>query len=576
MTQERINHKHEEASQLGFDHLLSAAEIAGLDNKRFDQYSEWLGNRSASQADSLRSDFDHLLSPTEIAAMDDETLTKYSTWLKSQRQTQAEQAPQPEPRNTLRHQRRTLSKGRALIAAALITTVASVGIGYETGFKPPLPQFGAAPSETQPEATPTPSTAGASEIPGFAYDNPYHIGEGQPQNGTLTLNTGQEVIASLLKKDGLGWMPDGRSPYVTVLDNGKPVRRYFFSGGPDNATYMVQTDGTEPLEQMLINKQLPTSSFVEVFGPDSNTDYRKYYAGITSILQFDKSNPNHLLATYHGENRPSRDASNAFVATIGLAESTDGGQTWVDKGPLIQGTDVAYPGYKDSKGQYRVSGAGQPAAFYNPEDGYVHFAWVDWRADESKPDQIYGARAKANDNGTLGPMEYWTNNGYSTDFNGNKNNLKPIVPVPQDQPAMNYVALPSMTWSTSLNEVIMTDETDIGFAYETSTDFVNWTEPKIMYSFSQQVSITDQDGVLEPFGNSNSGANTGPVQETLSGEPHSILQVGQLWESYPTLWDETKTSSDAVGANVVLLHSAGDNIVPHEPTFMNGTITIQH
>jgi len=476
---------------------------------------------------------------------------------------------QPDPNLPTSPARRKFLK-QVVVGGAGLATAAILGFGYGKIFGfPDLTKIFVSSSSSSS----SPSSENQSQNQVYE-SNSFHIGEGEPRNGTLTLDTSREVIASVFNEH-LGWFPDGRTPYATVKDNnGNNVRRYFFSGGPDNASYMVQTDGSKPLEQMLIDKQIKKSDFVEVLSPDTTKDYRKYYTGITSILQFDKSNQNHLLATYHAENRPTRDASKQFVATIGLAESFDGGFTWKDKGPFITGTNVATPGYKDSKGEYRVSGAGQPAAFYNPVDGYVHFAWVDWRADETKPDQIYGARAKANDNGTLGQLEYWTENGYSTNLDGN--NLKSIVPVPQDQPEIIYTALPSMAWSTTLNKMVITGESDNGFWYATSTDFVNWTKPKIIYGFSQSIMVDDPDKILGPYDiatpKPGDSPTLTPAQTPIAGLPHSILQPGQLWESYPMLWDESMPSSDVLGENVVLLHSAGNNIVAHQPTFLRGTI----
>ena len=122
---------------------------------------------------------------------------------------------------SIKTSRRKLS-GNKLIVAASLMAVASAGFGYGIGFNPL--DLGKATASAQLES------------------NPYHIGEGQPRNGTLNLDTSHEVIASVLNKH-LGWIPDGRSPYVTVKDdNGDNVRRYFFSGGPGNASYMVQTD----------------------------------------------------------------------------------------------------------------------------------------------------------------------------------------------------------------------------------------------------------------------------------------------------------------------------------------------
>lgn len=352
----------------------------------------------------------------------------------------------------------------------------------------------------------------------------------EPKTPTMIL--GDEETS--LQQEMLGymsWTPDGPITYWTTAE-GK--RNYLLTGGQDNATYMLNTDGKRTLKDIIASGEINQDSFKKVYGPDSNVKYRREYAGITSVLQIDKQNPNHLLGIAHCEQRTSRDASGDYNATIGLAESTDGGNTWDDKGPLIVGTDVKEPGGG------RVSGAGQPSAVLNQEDGNVYIMYIDWSATGKHKDQLYMARAKANDNGTLGEMEYYKDDGFSANLEADKQ--KPVIPV-SDGSNLVYMALPHVSWNKDLNLYMCEGESDTGFWMATSPDLLNWSKPEIVYDFTQR-----------------------------GGKPHSILKSGEKWDSYPTALSEDQPNSELTDNHGIFYHSSGDNLSPHEPATVDFTL----
>lgn len=344
----------------------------------------------------------------------------------------------------------------------------------------------------------------------------------QPKAGTMVL--GQEEKVFLEEMVGYAsWTPDGPITYWTTKD-GK--RRYLLTGGQDNATYMLESDGKRTLKEIMGSGEINENSLKKVYGPDQNVTYRREYAGITSVLQLDKSNPDHLLGIAHCEERTSRDASGDYTSTIGLTESFDGGLTWEDKGALIKGTDVKAPGGG------KVSGAGQPSALVNEKDGNVYIMYIDWSAKGNHKDQLYLARTKANDNGSLGNLEFLTNNGFS---GFNPDQLKPVIPVPEGSDLV-YTALPHLSWNEEMNQYMCEGESDKGFWMATSPDLLNWSKPEIVYDFAQR-----------------------------GGKPHSILNPGEKWDSYPTALSEEYATSQTTGKNGIFYHSSGDNIVPHVP-----------
>ena len=352
----------------------------------------------------------------------------------------------------------------------------------------------------------------------------------QPSTGTMVLGE-QETSLHEEMLGYMSWTPDGPITYWTTAE-GK--RRYLLTGGQDNATYMLESDGKRTLKDIMASGEINQNSFKEVYGPDQNVEYRREYAGITSVLQIDKSNQDHLLGIAHCEQRTSRNASGDYTATVGLAESFDGGSTWQDKGPLIIGTDVKAPGGG------RVSGAGQPSAVLNQNDGYAYIMYIDWSAKGQHPDQLYMARAKANDNGTLGQVEYYTNNGFSNE--ADINTLKSVIPVPTGS-NMVYEALSHMSWNTDLNQYTCQGECDTGFWTANSSDLLNWSEPQIIYNFTQR-----------------------------GGKPHSILKPGEKWDSYPTALSEDQPDSEVTDKSGIFYHSSGDNLTPHEPATVDFTI----
>lgn len=388
-----------------------------------------------------------------------------------------------------------LSRRKFLIGGGLAAT--GFGLGYLTKFK--LPDLGKL--------------------------LPFQENE-QPKPGTMVLGNEEKVF----QNEMIGyasWTPDGP---ITYYETASGKRRYLLTGGQDNATYMLESDGKKTLKEIMASSEINENSFKKVYGPDANAQYRREYAGITGILQIDKSNKDHLLGVAHCEERTSRDASGDYTSTIGLTESFDGGLTWEDKGPLIVGTDVKAPGGG------RVSGAGQPSVVLNEKDGYAYIMYIDWSAKGKHPDQLYLARAKTNDNGTLGQIEYYTKNGFS-DFKPEE--LKPVIPVPESSDFI-YTALPHLSWNTELKQYICEGESDTGFWMATSPDLLNWSKPEIVYDFSQR-----------------------------GGKPHSILKAGEKWDSYPTALDESKPNSQITGKNGIFYHSSGDNIVPHVPAAVN-------
>lgn len=221
-----------------------------------------------------------------------------------------------------------------------------------------------------------------------------------------------------------------------------------------------------------------------VLRPDSSKPFMKDAAKLTSILQLDKNNSMHLIGIGQFEQWVTTDANgmssidqSKFTATVGKAESFDGGKSWENVEPIISGDDFQQSGEKPT-------GAGQPAAYYNEKDGYVYIMYIDWSSQKNiqHSDQLYLSRAKANGDGTLGTIEYLHQDGTFYQ-NMEPEKLKSVIPAFQ---GAEYTAQPSISFNTALNKYLCVFETDKGFYATTSEDLVNWdSNPQKILDFAK-------------------------------------------------------------------------------------------
>lgn len=328
-------------------------------------------------------------------------------------------------------------------------------------------------------------------------------------HGTLTTNENFILGAKenlSLKEFGLQWTPDGHISYFTTPENKK---RYFISAA--DSTWMVETNGQKSLKDYILSKELVQEQFHEVLKPydkpenfNTNGGYNNGYTGITNVLQTDKNNPMHLMGITHCEQREHISDSGTYTASVGLIESNDGGLTWTDKGPIIKGRAPIKPGEKPS-------GAGQPAAII--KDGYVNVIYIEWNTGG---DQLYSAKMKINDDGTLGNVE---------DIKDDSGELKPVIAPPEGS---GYAALPSLSYNTELKKYLCVFLTNTGFFESTSDDLINWTDGTSIFNFAD-----------------NNGANEG---ETLS--------PGQEYIYYPTFLSEESSNDHTTSKNGVLYYSS--------------------
>jgi len=312
------------------------------------------------------------------------------------------------------------------------------------------------------------------------------------------ITLGTETDLSLLSKN-IKWTPDGHISYVT-FPNGN--RRFFLSG--NQRTYSIDSPTPLSLEEALSkNPQVK-----ENFGPSENIPYRNKYSTISSVVQTEPKNLYHLFAFTQNEEQLKKpdgtyDSAN-FTSSIGLLESFDGGTTWKDFGPVIRGDDYLTPGSK-------ITGAGEPSAII--KDGYIYVYFVDWAAQikAQHADQIYLARTKIFPDGGLGAFEYYN----ASEFSADTINMQPVIKLP-DTGNTGYTSLPSISYNEYLNQYLAVFETNIGFYQAFSIDGINWTQEKLILSFTK---------------------------------PQSTRETGDVWVSYPTLLSDQTEKFDGSTEN---------------------------
>lgn len=334
------------------------------------------------------------------------------------------------------------------------------------------------------------------------------------------ITLGDEIEVSL-QKFGIQWTPDVHVSYITFPKEN--IRRFFLTGN-GGFTYLLEGNASDDL--LTLVKKTSKAKLLEVWGPDKFPVGRYGYSAISSVLQIDSASPGHLIGFTHNEQHAGANPSGTFTASISHLESVEGGITWQPVGtePIIKGDDPMPPGTC-------VSGAGQPCAII--KDDYIYVYYIDWaRKHVHHPDQIYLARANIEANGTVGTYEFYKGNQR---FAPEETDLTPVIATPNKESG-SYVALPSISYNTSIHQLLGILELNGAFGVTTSVDGIHWNIP-------------------EPF---------------MTFTPHSQIKVGDIFISYPTLISQKEASDGITDATSYLIYAKGS---PHNMVMRSFTIS---
>ncbi len=346
------------------------------------------------------------------------------------------------------------------------------------------------------------------------------------ENSILKLGTETEIS---LQPKGLWDVPDERIPYVTLSNN---ERVYFLPGRA--ASYTIR--GHKDKDPVTLLKD-PAVQIEQAIGPDRSKPYKNGYCTINNVFQPDSSNLNYLLAIT--ENEQHQELSNGelnwqkFTASIGWAESQDGGQTWEDRGQIIKGHEALPPAQTPSG--LAVTGAGQPSSII--KDGYLYIYHIDWPAQikVKHPYQIFLARCKVEKSGLDSidsNMEYWTKDGFRQ--NAIPAEQVAVIKPPSSIDQGSQAALPSISFNKTLGQFLAVYETQFGFCVTKSEDGIIWSDGEEILRFPQ---------------------------------PQYPHHPGDIWYSYPTLISPSEDTDTETNDKGYLICSKGVwGLQPHQPT----------
>jgi hypothetical protein len=166
--------------------------------------------------------------------------------------------------------------------------------------------------------------------------------------------------------------------------------------------------------------------------------------------------------------------------TIGAAISTDGGHTWLDKGPVLTNP---YPINCNYENGYFSGGNGDPSVILDSERRYFYFLYSNYNGPLSEQG-IGVARSAFADKGQPGTVFKFDGTGWSRP--GLSGLTTPIFPATTSWRGPDTDAFwgLSVHWNTYLNRYVgLLNHTEgTGFAQEGiyvsfSSDLVNWTQP---------------------------------------------------------------------------------------------------
>lgn len=279
--------------------------------------------------------------------------------------------------------------------------------------------------------------------------------QGDAAATNINFNLGAESRIFTAAQFNKGSYPDTHTSFIKDATN---QFRVFMAAGRDMYLF-TGTNGNDlvPFGGGANPKAVLGPSFVEG-APDEN------YASAGEVF-VDPTNPNRLLAFYHGENHCAQGWT-TFVASILLASSLDGGQTWTRNGEVISGFNE-----QPCASAGRPTGAGELSAIKIGSYYYIYFiTWAPGIADE-----IHMARVPVDQIFNPSAYQKWNNGSFSTPGIGGTSTA--VMKRDANQ-GMTFVSNPGVSWNTYLQSYLSIARANNGFYFYTSPDGINWSTPK--------------------------------------------------------------------------------------------------
>ncbi len=316
-----------------------------------------------------------------------------------------------------------------------------------------------------------------------------------------TLNLNYDSVQSPESLSQLNWAPD---THTSTIKLGAETVMFLTAG---RSTMRISLSDFNKIAEI---RQVTYPGMFS-FGPD--------YSGIMSVFQLDSKNPHHLTAFVHTEKHLNENGF-PYRAQIGIMKSRNAGYSWETLNtPIITGTNL-------NLSQEFATGAGN-GCFIEYKNDIVGF-YVNWDFTSGQADAIHMAKAPKDKVTDPSAWKFLTDYGFEKFRPGIK--TRPAINVP-NLPEAHYAALPSISFNTHLNRYLAVYETNIGFHVATSINLIDWI----------------QDGMILKF-----------------PKPHSQLENGDTWFSYPSLLDLSQQNDRITGKSGYLIFSQGIIGAPHK------------
>jgi hypothetical protein len=221
----------------------------------------------------------------------------------------------------------------------------------------------------------------------------------------------------------------------------------------------------------------PIPRAVPVYSPlDKGTEaFDADYAGPSSVAP--AADGHELLMIYHGENHffhGQDDRGFPFYATIGLAQSSDDGQTWTRVGPIITGNE---PKPEISPGP-SGSGAGNPSVI--AAGGYYYCVYEEEASPNSGYQRGLGLARSPIASGALpGSWKKYYDGSFSSDAANNGPFTDISNPVVERS---GWQQFPNVSYNTYIHAFVMLVTGNDGIYMLTSEDLVHWNDPRLIVS----------------------------------------------------------------------------------------------
>lgn len=308
---------------------------------------------------------------------------------------------------------------------------------------------------------------------------------------------------------GLNWLPDENISYLQIAGQ----INVWFAAGP--RTYLLRGPDFEHLTPHQLDDE---GNAIPVFSP-SGTGFDRDYSGSAAVMV--ASNGSDLLMIYHGEDNSCGDGKTK--AGIGLARSTDNGQSWTREGQIITSSE-AVPSDCNFQG---FKGVGNPSVLLSVDGDYYYMYYVEWLS--TRPDEISLARSPRSSDGAPGTWVKFHNSSFSQPGLGGQSDAV----IHRASETAGYTGVPNVTFNLELNRFLAIVAGHDGFYHTSSTDGIYWTMPSRFFS-----------------------APTLTVWSQLSN--------GDSWYYYPTLISPEQVRDDFSTSTGYLYYAHGiKNLTPH-------------